>query len=289
MSKKEFTKGKANQESLGDRMKRYEAITTEVNLIERLPIYARIDMRAGHTWCRGLDKPFDEAYANAMKAATSYIIEKAGAILGYCQSDEASFCWVDHTKVPFETRLFKLQSVLASMFTGAFIKACLGTKLEKKLENSIPAFDCRVMNLPSLTEAANMFLWREKDSIKNSITLLALESFSNNEIHKKNGDEKIEMLKTKGIDYFKAIPEDLRCGAYFRRELYNKELSDDELKKIPEKNWPAVDENGKRSVIRSHVVQFSNGMPLFEMSNKVEVLFSSASPMRSDVIGNIED
>ena len=38
--------------------------------------------------------------------------------------------------------------------------------------------------MPSLDEAANMVLWRERDSIKNSITLLALEHFSNKEIEK---------------------------------------------------------------------------------------------------------
>ena len=275
MSKKEFTKGKANQVSLGDRMKKYEAVTTEVKLIERLPIYARIDMRAGHTWCKGLEKPFDTDYSNAMKTATAYIVEKAGAAFGYCQSDEASFCWSDDTKVPFGTRLFKLQSVLASMFTGAFIRACVGTKLEKRLDKCIPSFDCRVMNLPSLSEAANMLIWREKDSIKNSITLLALEHFSNKEIHKKNSDEKIEMLKKKGIDYFSAIPEDLRYGAYFKREVYNKVLTAEDLKSIPERNWPKPNERGERTVVRSHVIQFTNGKPLMEIANKVAVLFPS--------------
>ena len=121
MSNKKFTKGKANQETLADRMKKYEAVTTGTSLIERLPIYARIDMRAGHTFCRGLAKPFDNDYAGTMKAATAYVVEKTNALVGYCQSDEASFVWLDSSKIPFETRLFKLQSVLASMFTAAFI------------------------------------------------------------------------------------------------------------------------------------------------------------------------
>ena len=108
--------------------------------------------------------------------------------------------------------------------------------------------------MPSLDEAANMMLWRERDSIKNSITLLTLEHFSNKEIERKNSNDKIKMLKDmKGIDYFTAIPEDLRNGAYFRREKYLKVLTEEDLKSIPEKNWPELDENGVRTVIRSNV------------------------------------
>ena len=69
--KTKFTKGKANRRSLADRMKAYENVITGASLIERLPIYARVDMRAGHSFCKGLDKPFDSAYSNAMRFATA--------------------------------------------------------------------------------------------------------------------------------------------------------------------------------------------------------------------------
>ena len=279
MSNKKFTKGKANQETLADRMKKYEAVTTSTSLIEQLPIYARIDMRAGHTFCRGLAKPFDNDYADTMKAATAYVVEKTNALVGYCQSDEASFVWLDSCKIPFETRLFKLQSVLASMFTAAFIQNSRGIVVDK-VTKLFPTFDCRVCNMPSLDEAANMILWRERDSIKNSITLLALEHFSDKELERKNSDDKVKMLKDlKGIDYYTAIPEDLRNGAYFRRETYFKALTDEELKHISEKNWPIPGPNGERCVIRSHVVQFYLGATLNSIDNKADVLFSKAEPI----------
>lgn len=265
-------KNKPNAESLADRMKKYEEVTTNIHLIERLPIYARIDMRAGHTWCKALDKPFDLEYSNAMKHATSYIVEKTGALIGYTQSDEASFVWLDNSKVPFETRVFKLQSILASMFTAAFMQKCFGTKLEFRMLKMLPSFDCRVCNMPSLDECTNMILWRERDSIKNSITLLALEHFSNNDIYKKNSLDKIAMLKAKGVDYY-GLDEDLRNGSYFRRELYQKLLTIDEYNAIPEPNRPALDENGNAYVTRSHVIQFKLGMPLHEIANRKNVLF----------------
>lgn len=279
---RKVSKGNANRRSLGDRMKTYEAITTERKLIEQLPIYGRIDMRAGHSFCRNLNKPFDLDYVNAMKTATAYVVEETGAVVASTQSDEASFLWLDDTKVPFGTRLFKLESVIASMFTSVFFKACLGTSLEEKALSMLPTFDFRCCNLPSLSEAVGMFLWRERDSIKNSITLLALEHFSNREIHKKNSDDKIQMLKEIGVDYYTAIPEDLRNGAYFRRELYQKTLTEEELLKIPEyqKKQLEKDENGNPFVIRSHVVQFYLKSPLSGIMNREKALFFHEEPIR---------
>ena len=280
MEKKKFSKGKANARPMSERLKTYEAVTTETRLIEKLPIYARVDMRAGHTWCHGLQKPFDQRYAAAMQKATAYVVEKTGATMGMTQSDEASFVWLDDTKIPFGTRLFKLQSVLASMFTSAFIVEASRNGLAPRIAKALPSFDCRVLNLPTLEEAANMVMWRSMDSVKNSITLLALEHFSNKQIHGKNGEEKIMMLAEKGVDYY-AVPENLRLGSFFRREIYEKTLAPAELAKIPEKQR-ILDENGEMKVVRSHVVAFSPKMPLTEIANKPGALFLSEEPVRKE-------
>lgn len=41
-------------DELSQRIKQYEAVTTQIKLMPNLPIYARIDGRAFHTFCRGL-------------------------------------------------------------------------------------------------------------------------------------------------------------------------------------------------------------------------------------------
>ena len=266
-----------NNLTLSNRMKIYEAVTTEINLVPNMPIYIRIDMRAGHSFCRGLDKPFDDDYSNVMKAATSYVVEKTNAMIGYCQSDEASFIWSESDKIPFETRLFKLQSVFASMFTSAFFNACLGTKLEARVKKVLPSFDCRACNLPSLDECVNMLLFRERDCLKNAITLVALEHFSNKQIHKKNGDEKIKMLKDIGIDFNEDIDEDFRYGSWFRRIVFQKELDSETLSKIPE-NQKKLDEDGKMFVTRSEVRQIKFGMPLSNMANRLAVVMGDEQP-----------
>ena len=279
-----MSKSDTNRKTLPDRMKQYEAVTTSMSLVRKLPIYARIDMRAGHSFCRGLDKPFDPAYSQCMKAATAKLVDEFGAVVGCTQSDEISLVWLDDTKIPFGTRLFKLQSVLASAATSAFILEGFGTKLKDKIFKSPPSFDARVMNMPSLAEAANMLLWREEDSIKNSITLLALEHFSVKQLHKKNSDEKVRMLlDEKGIDYFKEIPEDLRNGAYFHRVVEKRMIEPDVWKSIPEKHRPPLEDDGFAYATRSSVKQFYIGQKLQDISieKKVEVLFGPDSNGRN--------
>ena len=279
------SKGNANRQTLSDRMKKYESVTTELSLLPNAPVYARVDMRAGHSFTKNLRKPFDIDYANAIKAATAYIVEKAGPVWGYCQSDEASFIWEDTSKIPFETRLFKLQSVLASMFTAAFFNACLGTRLKDRAcrvtSTSFPSFDCRVCSMPSLEECANMLLWRERDCLKNAITLVALEHFSSKQIHKKNSAEKVAMLRGVGVDFGRDVDEDFRYGSWFRRIVFQRELDAETLAKIPERQ-KKLDEFGRMFVTRSEVRQAKFGMPLSDMSNRLAVLFGQEEPARKE-------
>lgn len=279
------SKGNANRWTLDDRMKEYEAVTTNRMLMSRVPVYARIDGRCFHSFCRGLEKPFDQAFVEVMQKVCAYIVEETNAALGYVESDELSFVWTEASKVPFETRLFKLESTLAGMATSAFTLFGLKTKLKDKIERMMPHFDCRVCNLPNLDEAANMILFREQDCLKNSITMVALSRYSHNMLQGKNSVDKIRMLADVGIIYEHDIAEHLRLGSYYRRELYEKALSDEELARVPEKQRK-LDENGKMVVTRSHVVQFRLGSPLHSIKNKADVLFNAAAPILFDDMTN---
>lgn len=270
------SKGNANRQSIADRMKEYEAVTTASMLIKRLPLYARLDLRAGHTFCRGLDKPFDKDFSSTMHKVTSHLVDKLGATVGYTQSDEISLVWNEASQAPFENRLFKLESVFAGMASSAFTVYGSKTKLKERIERYVPAFDCRVMNMPSLEECANMLQWREQDSIKNSITLLALEHFSSKQIHKKNSDEKIKMLADIGVDYYTVLKPEECKGAYFAREVIDKILTDEELARIPENHRPKPEADGKVHVTRSKVSMFwLNGeLSEIDMSKKIDILFN---------------
>ena len=66
-----------SNDNLGDRMKTYETLTTSTMLMPSLPVYARIDGRAFHTFCKGLNKPFCLEFVETMQECFIHeIIEK---------------------------------------------------------------------------------------------------------------------------------------------------------------------------------------------------------------------
>ena len=272
-----MSKGDANKKSLGDRMKELEAVNTQASLVPGIPVYVRVDGRAFHTFTRGLDKPFDKDFAWTMKEVAKHLHDKTNAFISYCQSDEISLCYAEPSKMPFETRLFKLESVIAGMASAAFCVIGSKTKLRYRIEKFMPHFDCRVVQMP-LEEIPNMLLFRERDCMKNAVTLAALEHFSSKQLHKKNTDEKIEMLKSIGVDFCKDIDEDFRVGSWFRRAVFQKELDGKTLAKIPESKR-VLDADGKMRVTRSEVQQVKLGMPLSCMANKLDVVLGNAQPV----------
>lgn len=272
-----------NKDCLGNRMKRYEEQTTGINLIPNLPVYARIDGRAFHTFCLGLEKPFDYALVRVMQNTTKKLVENTNAALGYVQSDEISLGWEDYSKAPFDGRLFKLQSILASMATAFFIhsvnKISLVSRREILIDKCLkygPTFDCRVFQLPSMEELANVFVWRENDAFKNSVSMVAQAHFSHKSLQGKNSSEMQEMYFQKTGNNFNDLADELKRGSYFKRVLVTKTLDEEILKKIPENKRPVNNE-----VIRSEIQQLK--LPIMKkVVNKVGVYFKNEEPLMKE-------
>lgn len=286
-----------NKDSLGDRMKSYEWLSTSRQLMPNCPVYARIDGRAFHTLCKGLKKPYGMAFIQTMQEVCKYLVGETGAVLGYVQSDEISLGWLDYSKAPFEGRMQKLESVLASMASAKFVQYIEASKsggglhindgmdrLWHSTQIHIPSFDCRVFNVPNEAELANCFLWRENDAIKNSISGMSLSFFSHKQLQNKNSDEKISMMKDKGYDFYRDTDESFIRGTFFHREVYEKELSKDEVDRIPAKRLEEMVElgqleysnyNGHKSYFatRSHIVQMKLPYRLTDTDNLPFILF----------------
>lgn len=261
-------------DDLGNRMKTYEALTTSTMLMPRLPVYARLDGRAFHTFCRGLNKPFDPAFIDVMREVCKDLVKQTNANLGYVQSDEISLGWEDMSKAPFDGRLFKLTSVLASIATVSFVLNCMKyPKLKEKVENLKPNFDCRVFQLPNMVELANAFIWRENDATRNAVSMVAQANFSHKELQGKSTAEMNEMLfQEKGIN-FNDIEPFLKRGSYFKRVNVMKVLDEKTLAKIPTNKRP---ENNM--VMRSEVQELQ--LPIMKkVENKVETYFYDAEPI----------
>ena len=202
-------------DSLGDRMKEYENIF-RYKLMKKLPVIARIDGRAFHTYTRNCNKPFDVGIINTMWQTAKHLCNIIdGAKIAFVQSDEISILILDtdsiRTESWFDYNIQKLASVISSEATVAFNK-------HTKIDNNA-TFDCRVFNL-SPEEVINYFIWRQQDWTRNSIQMLAQSNFSQKELNGKNNIILQEMLFQKGINW-NDLPYYLKRGTCIIKEYYN--------------------------------------------------------------------
>lgn len=204
--------GKVTKDSLGDRMKRYEAVS-KTSLVSRMPVILRIDGCHFHTFTKGFVKPFDEVMMKSMQDTMKYLCENIqGCVLGYTQSDEITLVLVDYQNLNssawFDNEVQKMCSVAASMagmkFNQAFkenyqlaysIDEINDKTIDFETYNSHQAlrsiyeraitrgayFDCRAFNVPK-EDVCNCLLWRQQDATRNSIQSLAQANFSHKEL-----------------------------------------------------------------------------------------------------------
>lgn len=207
----------AKHSSLGDRMKKYENAYRNY-LPERMPVIIRIDGAHFHTYTKGMGKPFDKDIANAFWEACKYLLSNiSGAKLAYHQSDEISILVTNYDKLTtqswFENNLQKLVSVSASLATARFNEVMRQTHPEKELA----IFDARAYVMPK-EDVNNYFLWRERDAMKNSVSMVAQSHFSNKSLHGLNGIQMQEKLwREEGVDY-STLPTWQRQGVVVKKE-----------------------------------------------------------------------
>ncbi len=265
--------------TLGDRMKALEEPECKRKLRKDQPIMVRLDGRHFSTFTRGLRRPFDPDFIECMKQAARAVMNDSGAILAYTQSDEISLvipaCQENQEHI-FAGRVQKLCSNLAALASVVFLRA-VQIRLPAQYANKFPTFDCRAWNVPSLDEAANAILWRERDAEKNSISMLAQSVFSARDLHKKNSTDKLEMLRAKGI-VWEERPTCFTRGTYLKRVRSDSFLSPAEMSNLPAKHHAAVPRNDglEEGIIveRSEVVEVP--MPrLTDQKEKVKLLFGA--------------
>jgi tRNA(His) 5'-end guanylyltransferase len=136
----------------------------------------------------------------------------------------------------------------------------------------MPTFDSRVWNVPNLTEAANCFLWREKDATKNSVSMAAQAYFSYKELQNKSQSEMQEMLWSKKDINWNNYPDFFKRGTYAARRKVSRPYTTEELEMLSPKH--AARTNPELLVERMAVVLLE--MPPFvRVQNREEVLFQA--------------
>lgn len=247
------------KDSLGDRMKTYEAVS-KTHLMRRTPVVVRLDGKAFHTFTRGLDKPFDYNFTEIMQKTMLKLCENVqGCVLGYTQSDEITLVLVDYQKRDsmawFDDEVQKIVSVSAALATMYFNKYL--TEIVEDFDSeiadadySIPAahnykrnvelynrwedkqfkalFDSRAFNLPHW-EVVNNLIWRQQDATRNSINSLAQSLYSHKELQgiSKN-DLQNKMLTEKNVNW-NDLPTMLKRGSCAIKNSEGKWILDKEI------------------------------------------------------------
>jgi len=268
---------------LGDRMKSYEKAYTSARAMPLLPVIARLDGKAFHTWTKGLARPFDASFHRIMDATTFELVKETNAVVGYTQSDEITLVFYSpdtRSQIFMDGKLAKLTSILASMctayFRGAVLDECLGL-LQSDRDKSLllqnkpfALFDCRVFQVPTKEEVVNCLLWREQDASRNSVQSAAQSFFSNKDLYKKSTKEMQEMMFSEyGVNWNDYMDREKK-GAYFRRVKKMLKFTTDEIDRLPAMHEART--NPGLEVLRTNV-ELLGMPPLQRIANTVDVIF----------------
>ncbi len=183
---------------LGDRMKRYEAVTRAV-LPRRTYTIIRVDGRSFHSYLRGAVKPYDAEFMAAMDTTAEELCrEIAGAQFAFVQSDEISVLATDFATLNTEPWF---GGVVQKMVSVSAARASV-TLSRIRADRAPALFDSRVFTIPDPGEVADYFIWRQRDCVKNSIAMAAQAVFSQRELHGVNTSQMQEMLWQKaGVNW----------------------------------------------------------------------------------------
>src|SRR5262249_54942493 len=97
---------------------------------------------------------------------------------------------------------------------------------------SQPTFDARVWNVPTVDEAVNVFVWRQQDAVKNSVSMAARESFSHKELLNRSAREMKAMLRERGV-VWEDYPRFFREGTFVQKYTARRAFSTDEIDRLP--------------------------------------------------------
>lgn len=260
---------------LAERMKGYEK-RNRYYLQRRMPVILRLDMRAGHSFTKGFERPFDEVFIKTIQETAKYLCENIqNCKLSYQQSDEITLLLVDYEKINtdcfFEYRVDKLCSIAASMATMKFNQVfkelsyresenleiicrknpylenrdCL-TQISNEHINSAEKgamFDCRCFNIPK-EEVTNCIYWRQLDATRNSIQMVGQANFSHKELQNKSCNDIQDMLMTqKGINWNDFPTYQKRGSCCVRNHMISEPYDNRMLDKNAGENEWIIDKN----------------------------------------------
>ena len=141
-------------------MKEYE-VYSSLKVPKNSKIIIRLDGRSFHKLASDLNlvKPYDDDFYRVFAKVCEDLFREFSPLFVYAFSDEISLLF---DNVPFEGRLEKLDSVIASFTSSSFV---INYNVEFKKP---PAFDARVIPI-SDDDILKYFKWRQDESWRNCV------------------------------------------------------------------------------------------------------------------------
>lgn len=189
--------------SLGDRIKDAENVF-RYKLPERLPVLIRLDGKGFSKFTKNFEKPFDTNFMELMDKTAKYLCENIqGVQIAYVGSDEITLLIHNYKQLNsqswFNNEIQKMCSISAGMASSYFSLNTGRFAYENGSKLQMVVFDSRVFVVPE-SEVNNSFLFRQRDIMRNSISMFARSLYSHKELLNKNSTELKEMCKQKGVD-----------------------------------------------------------------------------------------
>lgn len=214
----------ADHTALGDRMKAYEHVT-RYRLPRRTYTIVRVDGRAFHTLLRHAERPFDHGVMAAMDTVAEALCgQMAGAVLAYTQSDECSVLVTDFsapgTQPWFDGVVQKIASVAASTAAVAFNRA-----FNPAQDGAFATFDARAFTIPDAAEVGNYFVWRQRDAVRNSISMAAQARFPHCQLQGLTTGQMQELLWSQAGVNWNDYPAGCRRGRTTVRRTGEREVA----------------------------------------------------------------
>lgn len=185
-------------------------------------VIARLDGNNFHNFTKGLKRPFDATFREAMADVTKKLIQQFGATEGFTQSDEITLIWrprrnrngLDWVEHPRSGRVLKLSTLMASYCGIEFYKLIH----EYHSTKNYNGFDCRIYGGDEVT-ADDSLRFRFIDAASNAYQSIAqsiwspkkLQGVSVQDIKNKLRDE----LK---INVWQEYGDDAMLGVWFFKE-----------------------------------------------------------------------
>lgn len=194
------------------------------------PYVVRLDGVNFRSYTSTLDKPFDKKFTDSLINTTKALMERTGAILGFCQSDEITLIGGPATNDDSKNHLYggrtqKIASVLASVAACEFYYE---NDINKNNDVSVAPkrplsyFDARVFSVPDWETVAQVLMWRHRfDCRRNALNSIALKYFSSDSIQGKSLKSVIEKIELENnINIYTEFPHENVYGTFLKRVQY---------------------------------------------------------------------